>query len=105
MIGSARKLTNPAIISEGWVKKGKAWAQSNLANAYALGAYGLPQSYVMAVKLFGMGVEQGYPSAMCLVGFNVHPSKGQGVDQSYEKSAELFHKWLPIVDMPLLNLI
>ena len=35
-----------------WVKKGKAWAQTNLANAYKYGIYGLSQSYLMAVKLY-----------------------------------------------------
>jgi TPR repeat protein len=71
-----------------WVKKGKAWAQATLATAYALGDHGLPQSYLMAVKLYGMAVKQGDPSAMMGLG-NMY-DKGQGVDQSYEKSAELF---------------
>ena len=42
-----------------WVKKGKAWAQSALASHYLLGAYGLPQSYLMALKLYRMAVKQG----------------------------------------------
>ena len=71
-----------------WVKKGKAWAQTTLASGYCRGDYGLPQSYLMAVKLYGMAVKQGDPNAMN--GLGVMYEKGQGVDQSYEKANELF---------------
>ena len=71
-----------------WVKKGKAWAQSTLANKYVLGIYGLPQSYLMAVKLYGIAVKQGDPHAMYDLGDMY--AHGEGVDQSDEKAAELF---------------
>ena len=71
-----------------WVKKGKAWAQSNLASAYRRGDYGLPQSYLMAVKLYGMAVKQGNPDAMFDLGTMYR--EGNGVDQSYEKAVELY---------------
>ena len=44
----------------------------------------------MAVKLYGMAVKRGDPNAMTDLGTMYY--KGQGVDQSYEKAAELFKR-------------
>ena len=71
-----------------WVKKGKAWAQDFLAHRYLRGTLGLPQSYLMAAKLYGMAAKQGDPSAMADLGVMYY--FGQGVDQSYEKAVELY---------------
>tara|TARA_B110000090_G_scaffold76982_1_gene87652 strand:- start:33 stop:698 length:666 start_codon:yes stop_codon:yes gene_type:complete len=70
-----------------WFDKGKAWAQGLMAQWYRDGTYGLKQSYVMARMLFDKAVAQGDPDAMCNLA--VLYKKGQGVVQSFEKTAEL----------------
>jgi len=70
-----------------WVDKGKAWAQTFLANQYRFGA-GVPQSYEEAIEYYNMAVKQGDPNAMyCLATMY---DRGEGVAKSFEKAAELF---------------
>ena len=67
-----------------WVKKGKAWAQHDMAGYYLQGLQGLTQSYVMAFKLFEKAAQQGHTNAMynlCLM-----YTKGLGTDPSTEKA-------------------
>ena len=71
-----------------WVKKGKAWAESDMADAYARGGYGLPQSDVMADNLYRRAIAQGYPQAMFDLATNYE--KGRGVEQSHPKSNEFY---------------
>jgi hypothetical protein len=47
-----------------WVDKGKAWAQTNLANKYHFGD-GVPQSYEKAIDYLNMAVKQCDPNGMC----------------------------------------
>jgi len=71
-----------------WVEKGKAWAQTMMAESYRDGDDGLKQSYVMAAMLFEKAVAQGDPIAMCNLACLYH--YGQGVVQSDEKAVELY---------------
>jgi len=71
-----------------WVEKGKAWAQTMMAESYRDGDDGLKQSYVMAAMLFEKAVAQGDPGAMCELAYLYQ--QGQGVVQSLKKAAELF---------------
>jgi TPR repeat protein len=70
-----------------WVDKGKAWAQTNLANKYQFGR-GVPQSYEEAIEYYNMAIKQGDPNAM----FQLATSyvAGEGVAQSFETAAELY---------------
>jgi len=69
-----------------WVDKGKAWAQTNLANKYYSGN-GVKQSYEDAIKYYSMAVKQGDPNAMHDLALMY--AHGQGVAQSFEKATEL----------------
>jgi TPR repeat protein len=46
-----------------WVDKGKAWAQTTLANNYQFGT-GVSQSYEEAIRYYNMAIKQGCPNAM-----------------------------------------
>ena len=70
-----------------WVDKGKAWAQTNLANKYKFGG-GVPQSYEEAIEYYNMAIKQGDPNAMFQLAA-MHEN-GQGVAKSFEKAAELY---------------
>ena len=70
-----------------WVKKGKAWAQTSLACRYRSGN-GVPQSYLMAVKLYEMAIAQEEPNAMS--GLGVLYNEGNGVAPSKEKAFQLY---------------
>jgi len=70
-----------------WVEKGKAWAQSILAQKYRDGV-GVDQSYQQAKELFELAANQGNASAQYALG--VMYQEGQGVNQSYERAAEYY---------------
>ena len=69
-----------------WVKKKKAWAQSMLADHYRLGDC-VPQSWIMAAKLYEAAALQGDIDAQCHLGFMY--AKGDGVEKSFAKAREL----------------
>jgi TPR repeat protein len=69
-----------------WVDKGKAWAQTTLANKYKFGT-GVPQSYEKAIEYLNMAIKQGDPNAMYALATSY--AQGQGVAQSLETAAEL----------------
>ena len=69
-----------------WVEKGKAWAQTHLANKYKFGA-GVRRSYKEAIHYHEMAIKQGDPNAMCeLADMYEH---GEGVAKSSKKATEL----------------
>ena len=70
-----------------WVEKGKAWAQSMLAQNYQYGV-GVEQSYQRARELYEMSASQGFANAQYNLGVMYH--EGLGVDQSYERAAEYY---------------
>jgi len=70
-----------------WVEKGKAWAQSLLAQKYYHGV-GVDQSYQQAKELFELSVSQGNASAQYNLGTMFE--RGLGVDQSYERAKEYY---------------
>jgi TPR repeat protein len=70
-----------------WVDKGKAWAQTFLANHYKFGE-GVPQSYEEAIEYYNMAVKQGDPNAMFELA-DIYRN-GQGVAKSMKKAVELY---------------
>ena len=70
-----------------WVEKGKAWAQSILAQRYEHGL-GVEQSYQRAAELYDLAANQGYTTAQYNLG--IMYEQGLGVDQSYERAAEYY---------------
>ena len=70
-----------------WAEKGKAWAQSMLAQKYDLGL-GVDQSDQRAKELYELAATQGFASAQFNLGSMY--KEGQDVDQSYERAAEYF---------------
>jgi len=70
-----------------WVEKGKAWAQSILAQRYEHGL-GVEQSYQRAAELYDLAASQGFAGAQYNLG--VMHERGQGVDQSYERAIEYY---------------
>jgi len=68
-----------------WVKKKKAWAQTQMGQKYKHGE-GVKQSYQMARILYEQAAQQGDASAMCNLG--IMYANGEGVEQSYEKAKE-----------------
>jgi TPR repeat protein len=72
-----------------WVKKKKAWAQTNLAGKYRDGE-GVKQSYEMAIRPFELAAQQGDDVAMYNVGTLY--AHGEGVEQSYEKAFEYYEQ-------------
>ena len=70
-----------------WVEKGKAWAQSILAQRYEHGL-GVEQSYQRAAELYDLAASQGFAGAQYNLG--VMHERGQGVDQSNERAVEYF---------------
>ena len=69
------------------VEKGKAWAQSMLAENYTHGI-DVDQSYQRAKELNELAASQGYADAQNNLG-SMYES-GQGVDQSYARAAEYY---------------
>ena len=70
-----------------WVEKGKAWAQSLLAQKYFNGV-GVEQSYQQARELYELAASQGHANAQCSLG-NMY-REGKDVGQSYERTAEYY---------------
>jgi TPR repeat protein len=66
-----------------WVDKGKAWAQTHLADAYEFGK-GVPQSYEEAIRYYNLAVKQGNPNAMFQLASMYELEKG--VAQSFKKA-------------------
>ena len=78
-----------------WVKKGKAWAQAQLACLYKDGGSkdgtrAFEKSYKKAKQLFELAEEQGCGfSKFCLGIFYYH---GRGVEQSYERAKDYWEQ-------------
>jgi len=70
-----------------WVEKGKAWAQSLLADKYYRGD-GVEQSYQQARELYELSASQGHATSQFNLG--VMYEHGQDVNQSYERAAEYY---------------
>ena len=70
-----------------WVNKGKAWAQTMLANAYEVGE-GVQQSYEQARHWFELAVKQGDPMAHAGLGYLYQ--HGHGVQQNYDRACNLY---------------
>jgi len=70
-----------------WVEKGKAFAQSMLAQKYDDGL-GVDQSDQQARELYELAARQGDTTAQFRLGCMYY--HGQGVDQSYERAAEYY---------------
>ena len=70
-----------------WVNKGKAWAQTMLANAYEMGE-GVQPSCEQARHWFELAVAQGDPMAHAGLGYLYQ--HGHGVEQNYEKAVALY---------------
>ena len=70
-----------------WVNKGKAWAQTMLANAYEVGE-GVQQSYEQARHWFELAVKQGDPMAHAGLGYLYQ--HGHGVQQNYDRACYLY---------------
>ena len=70
-----------------WVEKGKAWAQSMLAQRYEHGV-GVDQSYPRARELYTLAASQGYATAQFNLGQIYR--QGQDVDQNYERAVKYY---------------
>jgi len=70
-----------------WVNKGKAWAQTMLANAYEMGE-GVQPSCEQARHWFELAVKQGDPMAHAGLGYLYQ--HGHGVEQNYKKAVALY---------------
>jgi hypothetical protein len=72
-----------------WVKKKKAWAQSQMGSNYYQGE-GVKRSYEMAAALWKLAAQQGEVNAMYNVGQLYE--QGQGVEQSFERAKQYYEK-------------
>ena len=87
------RATKPRTLEEGivkyrvWVEKGKAWAQTALANGYEHG-YGVKKSLPQAIKYYKLAIKQGEPNAQQQMG--VLYDNGKGVAQSDKKAFKLY---------------
>jgi len=73
--------------ARGWADKGKAWAQSDMANSYVNGR-GVRLSYEKAIEYFKKAIQQGDPNAMFQLALMYY--QGQGVTKSFGKAIDFF---------------
>ena len=71
-----------------WVKKKKAWAQSDLGTYYYHGQYGVKKDVKRAFVLFKLAAEQGYANAQCYLGIMYRD--GIGTKPDVKRAVELF---------------